>query len=856
MSAKFAHACSEDALLRSLASSADGLSSQEAALRLHTRGPNRLRPHRHASVVRILADQMRSMVVLLLVAAAVMSLVVGDRVEAYAIIAVLAINVAIGVAMEWRARRAIAALLEREVLQAVALRDGRLVQVPAETLVVGDVIEITAGQHVPADGRILLASNAQVDEAALTGESLPVSKRHATLDGPLPLADRLNMVHKGTVLTAGTVRVAVTAIGMSTEIGTIDRLVASVEPERTPLERRLDALGRRLAWIALLAAAVVAALGYRQGLPAATILETAIALAVAAVPEALPAVATIALAVGVHRMARRHVLIRRLPVVESLGSTTVVCADKTRTLTSGQMAVVRVWAGAEHDLTSATAGSPLERAVEAAVLASRRPVVNGGNPVDHAMLECGRRFGLDVDALSEAWPIVDELPFSSDLKYHAAFRRSPDGLVAFVKGAPRTILELCAYGPDGEPIDRARMHIVNDTLAGEGLRVIAVARRPVESADRDALREMTLLGLIGLQDPPAPGVKETIAKLRAAGLRTVMITGDQRLTAHAIGQQLGLLHRDAEILDGRDLLNLTEADLRARVPYAAAYSRVTPADKLAIVSALQAGGEIVAMLGDGVNDAPALRRADVGVSMGQRGTDIAKQSAGIILQDDRFDGIAAAVEEGRIVFDNIRKFVFYLFSCNVAEILVLVVAGLAAWPLPLLPVQLLWINIITDTFPALALAMEPGDARVMLRPPRNPREAILSSRFLVGITFYAILITAATLTAFLWVHASDPARAPSAAFMTLALSQSFHLVNARSHRRITGAAHVSNPYAIAGVVVAVVLQLATAFVPPLATILHVKPLTGTEWVVVAAASLTPALAGQIIKALRRGAGKD
>jgi Ca2+-transporting ATPase len=850
MALRFAHACSPDALLQSLHSSTAGLSGAEAAERLRTNGPNRLRKARHASALGVLIDQLRSVVMLLLLAAGVISAMVGDHIEAIAIFAVLAINVAIGFATEWRARRAIAALLELDVLQAVALRDGQLTQVPADTLVVGDVVEIEAGRQVPADGRLLSSSSAQIDEAPLTGESLPVAKQPATLPENTPLGDRTNMAHKGTTVVSGAARMVVTATGMATEVGDIDRLVQSVEPERTPLEQRLDALGRRLAWLALLAAVLVAALAYRQGLPGALIFETAVALAVAAVPEALPAVATIALAVGVHRMAKRQVLIRRLPVVEALGSTTVICADKTRTLTSGEMTVVRMWAGEEHDLAAPSTSPALMRAVEAAVLSSRPHADNGGNPVDHAMIECGRRFGITLD---NAPPLVAELTFSSERKYQASFRQSAAGLMAFVKGAPRTVLESCAFGPDGAPIDAARMRAVNDALAAAGLRVLGLASGAVTAVAPEALHDLTLLGFVGLMDPPAPGVKETIATLRAAGLRTVMITGDQRLTAHAVGHELGLLDRDTQILDGRELLALSETELAARAPVVGAYSRVTPADKLQIVAALQANGEIVAMLGDGVNDAPALRRANVGVSMGRRGTDIAKEAAGIILQDDRFDSIAAAVEEGRVVFDNIRKFVFYLFSCNLAEILVLVMAGIAGWPLPVLPLQLLWINIITDTFPALALAVEPGDERVMRRPPRHPREAILSAKFLLDIALYAAMITAATLAAFAWVYRSDPSRAPTAAFMTLALSQSLHLVNARHEQRISGRAHVSNPFAIAGVLLAVLLQLATATIAPLAAVLRVFPLSMNEWMVVTAASVAPALIGQLVKRAPRQA---
>lgn len=833
--------------MQSLMSSPRGLSSDAASTRLRADGPNRLSAVRHASPLRVLIDQLRSMVVLLLLAAGAISFAMGERIEGFAIVAVLVLNTIIGFTTEWRARQAIAALLELDVLQAVALRDGRLQQVPAETLVAGDVIELNAGQQVPADGRVLSSADALFDEAPLTGESMPVEKQPGVLPEPTPLADRTNMVHKGTTMLAGTARALVSATGMSTEVGEIGRLVAAVAPGPTPLEQRLDALGRRLAWLAVAAAGLVGVLAFRQGLPGSIVFETAIALAVAAVPEALPAVATIALAVGVHRMARRNVLIRRLPVVESLGSTTVICTDKTRTLTSGDMCVVRIWADGDHDVAAEQRTAALERALDAAVLSCREHADGGGNPVDRAIIECARRLGVEFDTLSEHQPLVAEIPFSSERKYQASFRQAAEGLVAYVKGSPHTVTGVCAFGADGAPIDLARMHAVNDAMASAGLRVIALASGAVGAVHHDALSGLTLRGFAGLIDPPAPDVERTVAALRAAGLRTVMITGDQRLTALAIGQQLGVLSHSDEILDGRDLLAMPAAALAERVPSVNAYSRVTPADKLAIVSALQAGGDIVAMLGDGVNDAPALRRADVGVSMGRRGTDIAKQAAAIVLQDDRFASIAAAVEEGRVVFDNIRKFVFYLFSCNLAEILVLVVAGIAGWPLPVLPLQLLWINLITDTFPALALALEPGDPRVMRRPPRDPRDAMLSRRFLIGIAFYAGLITAATLGAFMWVNASDPSRAPTAAFMTLSLAQSLHLVNARSRRRVAGAAHLSNPFAIAGVAIAVVLQLSTAAVPALAAVLHVQPLSADHWVTVGVMSVAPALVGQLAK---------
>lgn len=857
MTRHFAHACSAEALLHSLASSPTGLTGAEAARRLQQDGPNQLRRAHGPSPLRILADQLRSVVVVMLIAAAAISFALGERIEAVAIAAVLTINTTIGFVTEWRARRAMASLLQLDSPQAVVLRDGRLQRIATRDVVRGDVVEIGAGQHVPADGRILASANAQVDEAALTGESMPVDKRPGTLGETTPLADRDNMVYKGTTMVRGTARAVVTATGMATEVGDIGTLVEGVQPAPTPLERRLDALGHRLVWAAVAVAGVVAALGLRAGHDLALVGETAIALAVAAVPESLPAVVTIALAVGMHRMARRNALVRRLPAVETLGSTTVICTDKTRTLTSGEMSVDRIWAGEVEGVAdrSGTLRTPaLQRALETAVLACREQPEHGGDPVDRAIVRSGRQFGIDRTTLRANDVTVGELPFSSDLKLQATFRRSNHLMVALVKGAPRQVLERCTRDHEGRPLgdtDLVRLWAANDDMAAGGLRVIAVASGPVVAGTAEALQGLAFNGFIGLIDPPAAGVKETISSLRSAGLRTVMLTGDQRLTAHAIGQAVGLLQADAELLDGRDLLTMPRSELMARVAHVAAYSRVTPSDKLAIITALQDSGEIVAMLGDGVNDAAALKRADVGVSMGVRGTDVAKEAAAIILQDDRFETVAAAVEEGRVIFDNIRKSVFFLFSCNLAEILVLLAAGVAAWPLPLLPLQLLWVNMLTDTLPALALAMEPGDPRIMRRPPRHPKDAFLSTRFVTGIGFYAALMTASTLGAFWWIHGIDPAHAQTGAFMTLGLAQTLHLVNARRRNVVWGFAHLSNPYALGGVVFAIVLQLAPVFIGPLGGVLHVTPLGPDEWIAIAIASVAPAVAGQALRALRK-----
>jgi P-type Ca2+ transporter type 2C len=872
------HALAIEPALGALQTQRTGLSDEEATARLLRFGPNRLTPPDPVSALVILRDQLISVVVLLLVAAAIISLLLGDHLEAAAIAAVLVINTLLGFLTEWRARRAMEALRELDTPRASVVRDGHLHVIDSQTLVPGDIIELSAGHQVPADARVIQESDLRTTEAALTGESLPVSKTaDITLDAATPLAERRNMAFKGTTVAAGTARAVVISTGAQTEVGRIGTLVGSVKEERTPLERRLDALGRRLVWLALAVAALVAILGAVQGAPLALVIETGIALAVAAVPEALPAVATIALAVGMRRMARRHALVRRLPAVETLGSTTIICTDKTRTLTSGEMTVVRL-STAGRDFTLAQSeiegDQSVVRALSVAALASRQQAASDEeppvgpheaagsagpliDPVDAAILRAAQRMSIRRAHLEQQRPALGIVPFSSERKFMASFHDVDGRVTAFAKGAPRRILSMCerVAMPDGDrDLDdgaRSALMATNNAFAERGLRVLAIASGPVPEISESALQGLTFVGFLGLADPPAAGVQETIARLRAAGLETVMLTGDQRLTAEAVGRELGLLGPDDHAMDGRGLDALAGADLDLKISQTRAFSRVTPEHKLVIVQSLQARGQIVAMLGDGINDAAALKKADVGVAMGNRGTDVAKEAAAIVLQDDRFETIAAAVEEGRIIFDNIRKFVFYLFSCNVAEVLVLLVAGLAALPLPLAPLQLLWLNMVTDTFPALALAMEPGDPDVMHRPPRDPEEAILSRGFLTSVLGYGLVITASTLAAFIWAldHAAE--RASTMAFMTLALAQIGHLGNARSTGPVVRPERATaNPYALAGVAVSVALQLAAVTVEPLARILRVVPLQATDWLVVVCLASVPAVIGQALKLLR------
>jgi Ca2+-transporting ATPase len=872
MTAQDAHSLPAGDVLSALGSTDEGLPAAEAARRLESFGRNRVEAAPPASAARILVDQLTGMVVLLLLAAAAVSLIMRDLVEMAAILGVLVINTALGFFTELRARRAMEALAAFDEGRATVLRDGRLQQVPADEVVPGDLLELRAGERVAADGRLLRGTDLRVDEAALTGESLPVAKdADAAIPAGTGLADRRTMVYKGTTTIAGTARAIVIATGASTEIGRIGTLVGGMREERTPLEKRLDTLGRQLAWLAIAVAAVVSSLGALQGAPIGLVLELGIALAVAAVPEALPVVATIALAVGLHRMARREALVRRLPAVEALGSTTVICTDKTRTLTSGDMSVVEVWAdGRAVALRGLPAGDrvrePVEAVLLAAAVASRiQPAQEdgeaaSGDPVDRASVDAASRAGIDRAAWIASHPEAGALPFSSALQLQAAFHQVDGRLTALVKGAPQRVVDLCAAkaGRDGAvPIDdEARRALIaeNDAMAGRGLRVLAVARGEVAQADEASLGGLTLLGFIGLQDPPAPGVQETIARLAAAGMRTVMLTGDQRLTAQAIGAELGLQTDAADVLDGGDVDRLDAGALRDRVRHVGVFSRISPEHKLRIVESLQQNGEIVAMLGDGVNDAPALKRADVGVAMGRRGTDVAREAADIVLRDDRFETIAAAVEEGRVIYDNIRKFVFYLFSCNLAEVLVLLGAAVAGLPLPMLPLQILWLNMVTDSIPALALAMEPADPTVMTRPPRRPDEALLSARFLGTMAFYSALITAVTLTAFVLTLDAGEARARTVAFMTLTFAQIFHLGNARSAGPVVSLGRAfANRYAVAALALSILIQVAAFAVPALAAVLHLAPLTRGDMVLIAGLSLVPAVVGQVAKMVSRRA---
>jgi len=874
------HALSAGEAIARLDSSPQGLTAAEARRRLQHFGLNRIEAVPPASAWSILADQVRSVVVALLFVAAVLAFILGERLDAIAILAVLLINTVIGFAVEWRARLAMNALRDLDVAHATVVRDGRSETIDGRDVVPGDVIEIEAGQSVPADALLIEAAELRVVESALTGESAASLKSAGqACEVITAVADRDNMIYKATTVVNGHGRAIVVATGTDTETGRIGQIASSIGDERTPLEIRLDALGRRLVWLTLAIAVLIILIGIVRGFVLLDMVEAGIALAIAAVPEGLPAVATVTLGLGLRRMAQRNAIVRRLPAVEALGSATTICTDKTGTLTAGEMAVtdirlmnldIRVaGAGYGPEAVFSIDGSPIDPAgrpdlllaLRIGVLANRSRVERSdggwtvhGDPTEAALLVAGRRAGIERTAAVREWPESESIPFSSERRYMATVHDVGGGRRrTMVKGDPVRLIERCATVlVDGQvrPLDadgRRALEASNHDLARSGLRVLALAFAEGAGADSN----LTFVALAGIIDPPVIGVRATIERFQAAGIRTVMITGDQRATAEAVARELGILREGETTLDGSELQVLTDAQLTERIGRVAVFSRVSPEDKLRIIDSLQRHGEITAMLGDGINDAAALRKASIGVAMGGRGVDIAREAADVVLRDDRFESIGAAIEQGRVIYDNIRKFVFYLFSCNLAEVLVLMVALIAGLALPLLPLQILWLNLVTDTFPALSLSLEPADPDVMTRPPRSPDETLLSRAFLARIGMYAAIITASSLAAYIIGLRSTVEVARTMCFMTLALSQTFHLGNARSRGAVVAPARVvSNRWALGAVAISMALQFATVFVPPLRGVLGTSVLGGEEWLVVAALSLTPAVAGQLAKLLR------
>jgi len=875
----------------------DGLTAGEARARLARYGPNQLPEPAAVSPWRILLAQFKSVMTALLLAAALIAFAMGDELETGAILAVLLLNALLGFVNEYRAERSVQALKGLVAPSAEVVRDGLAHQMPAAELVPGDLIAFEAGDRIPADARLVEARSLRLDESALTGESLAVDKEsEAGLPVEAPLAERRSMIYLSTSVVQGRGRAIVTGTGLETEVGKISALMGSAEQERTPLQQRLDGLGRYLALAALGIAALMVVTGLLRGESLLVMLESSLALAIAAVPEGLPAVVTIALALGMRRMAQRRAIVRRLAAVETLGSTHVIATDKTGTLTQNQMTVQELYLAGrklgvsgsgyqpQGEFTSggerldALADPQLRLALQAGLLCNTASLEEGeggwqvvGDPTEGALLVAAAKGGLDVEAARDAYPKVGEIPFDARERRMATVHRSPDELAGsetaadasfriFVKGAPESVLTACTRQQRGEQAlalseaDRGQLWEVNTDMAGRALRVLALAYKPAQRADEDPFNNLIFLGFVGMMDPPRPEARESVSQCQQAGIRVVMITGDQQTTAQAIARDLGILGDGAagtHILDGQALDALSDAELQERAAQTAVYARVSPEHKLRIVQALQAQGQIVAMTGDGVNDAPALKAADIGVAMGRMGTDVAREAADMVLADDNFATIVAAVEQGRVVFSNVRKFVHYLFSCNLSEIFTMFISALAGWPLPLLPLQILWLNLVTDVFPALALAGEPAEPDIMRRPPpEGVRQQRPPAAFVRGIVIQGALLTGATLAAFGWALRSsgDVRRATTVAFLTLGLAQLFHVFNSRFESGSAFGRRLFSNRAVWGAVgLTIGLQVAAVYLPPLQAILKTGAPSPVEWGVVLAASLAPALAVEIYK---------
>jgi len=862
-----------DVMAQLQVTSADGLSDQAVRARHQRFGPNTITSRRAASVLRLLRHQFISPVVYLLGMAAALAFYFGELEEGTAIVAVLAINALIGFVTELKASRSIEALRALGGRTARVRREGRVRLIPADELVPGDIVLLDAGDAVSADLRLVESSRLSADESTLTGESVPVDKETSPVARNGRLGDRVSMLFKGTAVTRGSGSGVVVATGLATELGRVTQLVLEAHAGSSPLERKLARLSTQLVWATVVIAAAIAIIGLIVHEDAFLMIEAAIALAVAAIPEGLPIVATLALARGMWRMARQNALIERLSAVETLGATTVILSDKTGTLTENRMTVRRLYVPSGEIEVEATA----HKIASAARFAEDRQVnallriaalcndaqlehadENGsGDPMEIALLRAGLQAGLKLAPLLHQHRVVRKHAFDPGTKMMATVHESGDGFLVAVKGAPEAVIVAAtrAIADHGEIAlnDNIRAEWLGraDQLGHHGLRVLACAMKMEMQTDCAPYEDLVLIGLIGLEDPARADVPNAIHDCRRAGVRVVMVTGDHAVTARSIGRAVGLADQAANVVDGKAIDKVIEAGPTA-LRKISIFARVTPAEKLALVKAYQAAGDIVAMTGDGVNDAPALRQADIGVAMGLRGTDVAREAAAMILLDDAFPTIVNAIRQGRIIFGNIRRFVAYLLSCNLSEVMVVGIAVVSALPLPLLPLQILYLNLVTDVFPAFALAMGEGEAGILDRPPRDPKEPILGRRQWLMIVLHGCALTAGTVAALVaarWLNL-DARQSVTVTFLTLAFAQLWHAFNMRSARAgLLLNEATRNVWLWAAVGLCAVLLAAPPYLPPAAHLLHLAPLTTAMWAAVLGCSLAPLVATQAIMAI-------
>jgi len=908
-----AHQKTAEHVLRDLGSSEQGLSSEDAARRLVEHGPNELTEKAKKTALKMFLDQFMDFMILVLIAAAVISGFIGELSDTVAIIVIVVLNAVIGFIQEYRAEQAMAALKKMSAQTAVVIRDGTPAMITASELVPGDLVLLDAGNVVPADMRLIESARLKIEEAALTGESIPTEKHSAPLhDEHLPIGDRTNMAYKGTFVTYGRGRGIVSATGMHTELGRIAAMLQAAEEGKTPLQKRLAVFGRRLALAVLAICAIVFLIGIIRGEEPLLMLLTAISLAVAAIPEALPAVITIALALGAKKLVRQNALIRKLPAVETLGSVTYICSDKTGTLTLNKMTVEEVYLdgsiikgpwgqgvkGSGEPLLSPPLAKgrmggvepsnpqTLEPLLFIALALSNDVRMDGsgnliGDPTEVALYAAAKEAGFDRKMLDDVYVRRAEIPFDSDRKLMTTIHEMPGigdwglrtgskdqplspnpyPLISFTKGAIDLLIDKASLIQTASgimPVNKEELHKVNNRMAADGLRVIGIAMRQWENLpdelNPDAVEsELIILGLVGIMDPPREEAKEAVRLCKAAGIKPVMITGDHPLTAQAIARRLGILDNEPKsVITGRELDKLSLEEFEERVEHIQVYARVAPEQKLKIVKALQDRGQFVAMTGDGVNDAPALKKADIGVAMGITGTDVSKEASHMILLDDNFATIVKAVREGRKIYDNIRKFIRYLLSTNSGEIWTLFLAPLVGLPIPLLPIHILWINLVTDGLPALALAAEPAEGDVMSRPPRRPDESIFAHGLGAHAIWVGLLMGGVVLGAQAWALRTGHMHWQTMVFTILCLTQLGHVLAIRSEKQsLFSMGLLSNLYLLGAVLLTFALQMATIYIPALNRIFKTEPLTLPELVLALILSSIVFFAVEIEKLLRR-----
>ncbi len=867
---------SAEKILEKLQVTPDGLTSEDAARRLKQYGENRLREEEKISVWAIFRQQFQSVLVWLLIFAILISLLLGDVLESLVIGCILVANSIIGFLQEFRAEKALDALKRISGLKAKVLRDSHVVKLETNLLVPGDIILLETGDRIPADARLLEHMNLESQESMLTGESAPVSKTTDAVPSEAPLAERFNMVYSGTIVAKGRATAVVTGTGMQTELGRIAELLSDEKDgRRSPLQKKINHFSRRLALIVIVAAVLMFLLTWWSGEDLLETFKTALSLAVAAIPEGLPAVVALTLARGVQRMVKKNAIVRHLPAIETLGSSSVICSDKTGTMTVNRMSVRKLYAdGKEIEVGEkqpvATAGrNDLELLFRIGALCNdARPDPDGGifgDPTEAALLVSARQHGLDSSELNQKYPRVDEIGFDSDRKMMSTLHEAPEkGKVMYTKGAPDVLLKRCTHvmmNDEEVPLDDKLYRDIlqkNETFAANALRVLGFAWKNVGGGDDFAEDHLVFVGLQAMNDPPRPEVIDAVAQCRSAGIKVVMITGDQKLTAEAIGRELGITGR---AMTGADLEKVE--DIGEVVEEVSIFARVSPEQKINIVEALQKKDHVVAMTGDGVNDAPALKQADIGVAMGQGGTDVAREASTMVLTDDNFASIVKAVEEGRAIFDNLRKFVFSLLAGNISEVLIIILAVLVGLKLPLVAIQILWVNLVTDGLPALALGFEPKAPNIMRRPPIARNSFIVDRLMIIRLAVVCFVITAGCLGLYVhalyssgwsWGDALDSASpdylyASTMAFTSLVILEMVNAFHAKSEtENIFTVKAFSNPWLTGAIAFSLALHLLVLY-SPLNHVFHSVPLGFTDWGIILGASAVLILVDMVFKAI-------